>query len=433
MAEYRILILAYDFPPNLSIGGQRPWYWAKHLNEHGVYPVVITRHWNASLHSATDCVKPSASQAVQDLKHDNYRIIRLPFNPGLRDRMTLHYGENKRKWLRKALSFFMALGEHLLPRVGDKYFLYKEAKQRIASLHVDAILATGEPFVLHTYASRLGKQFNLPVILDYRDGWTSNQEKKSLSLAEQLLHLSNRFSERNNLTGASLVTAASPSYLKKIRTQLMKKQASAVIYNGYDSEVVGELKPPSANNVFTIAYAGRLYDYQRLESFLEGLRVFITHHAGAKIKVVFYGLSFYPAMVNRVKVFHQSLGAHLAFTDRIAYPALMQKLHDADALLLLSAPKADWLSAKVFDYLPHKKPILLVEGDQGVLEEILGETSLGFICKNAYEVASYLKELYAAWSLSKNTEIKSSSHSQAFTRQASTKQLADCLHNINRS
>ena len=81
MAEYRILILAYDFPPNLSIGGQRPWYWAKYLNEHSVYPIILTRHWDASLQSAADCVKPSASQSIQDLRQDSHRIIRIPFIP----------------------------------------------------------------------------------------------------------------------------------------------------------------------------------------------------------------------------------------------------------------------------------------------------------------------------------------------------------------
>jgi len=325
----------------------------------------------------------------------------------------------------------MAMGEHLIPKIGDKHFLYKEAKQRITSLHVDAIMATGEPFVLHTYAARLGKQFNLPVVLDYRDGWTTNQENKSLSFAEQLIHLSHRISERKNLTNASLVTAASPSYLKNISTSLMKKERTAVIYNGYDEEIARHLKPSELNSTFTITYAGRLYDYQRLESFLEGLRIFLTHHANAKIKVVFYGMSFYPEMVKRVKRFHQSLENHLVFTERIAYSRLMQNLHSADALLLLSAPGADWLSAKIFDYLPHKKPILLVEGDQGVLEKILEETSLGFVCKNANEVSSYIKELYEAWVNTGKTEIENASSSHAYTRQASTKHLADCLLNIN--
>lgn len=430
MAEYRILILAYDFPPNLSIGGQRPWYWSKFLNEHGVYPIIITRHWDSSLHSAADCVKPSASQAIQDLRQDNQRIIRIPFNPGLRDRIFIKHGNLKKRWLRKVLSFVIAMGEHLFLRIGDKHFLYREAKKRITSLHVDAIMATGEPFVLHTYASRLGKQFNLPVVLDYRDGWTTNQENKSLSLAEQLIYLSHRISERKNLISASLVTSASPSYLKNISTALMKKEMTAVIYNGYDEEVVNHLKPTEVNSTFTIAYAGRLYDYQRLESFLEGLRIFLTHNASAKIKVAFYGMSFYPEMVKRVKHFHQSLEDYLFFTERITYSRLMQNLHSADALLLLSAPGADWLSAKTFDYLPHKKPILLVEGDRGILENILEETSLGFVCNNANDVNSYIKELYEAWLRTGKTEIENASSSHSYTRQASTKQLAERLLNI---
>ena len=433
MAEYRILILAYDFPPNLSIGGQRPWYWVKHLSEHGVYPIVITRHWDAALLSSADCVKPSASQATQSLRQETHQIIRLPFKPGLRDRIFLKHGYNKRRWIRKVLSFFMAMGEHLCLGVGDKYFIYSETKKQIASLRVDAIIATGEPFVLHTYASQLGKQFNLPVILDYRDGWTSNQENKSLSFPEGFLHLIHRFFERKNIQNAALVTAASPTYLKKIPTRLMKKERSEVIYNGYDQHVADQLKPPEPNSWFTIAYAGRLYDYQRLESFLEGLRIFVTHNAGAKIKVVFYGLSFYPDMVRRVKEFHQSLGVHLFFTDRITYSSLMQNLHNADALLLLSQPNADWLSAKVFDYLPHKKPILLVEGDRGILENILNKTSLGFICKNAIDVSSYIRELYAAWSVSGDTTIKASTVTQTYTRQASTQKLAECLHKLNQS
>ena len=66
MSEYRILILAYDFPPNESIGGQRPWFWIKYLHEHGIYPVVITRHWNNNIATAIECAKPSENKVASD-------------------------------------------------------------------------------------------------------------------------------------------------------------------------------------------------------------------------------------------------------------------------------------------------------------------------------------------------------------------------------
>ena len=131
MAKYRILILAYDFPPNLSIGGQRPWYWAKHLHEHGVYPIIITRHWNAGLESAADCVKPSASQAIQDVRQDTHRVIRIPFNPGLRDKIFLKNGAKKMRGLEKYYPFLWQLVNIFSLRLETNTFYTERLENRL--------------------------------------------------------------------------------------------------------------------------------------------------------------------------------------------------------------------------------------------------------------------------------------------------------------
>lgn len=41
----KVLILAYDFPPYVSVGGMRPYNWYRYLKEFDVEPVVITRQW----------------------------------------------------------------------------------------------------------------------------------------------------------------------------------------------------------------------------------------------------------------------------------------------------------------------------------------------------------------------------------------------------
>ena len=225
-----------------------------------------------------------------------------------------------------------------------------------------------------------------------------------------------------------MITAASPSYLKKIPKNRKKPQKRRVIYNGFDWGVLEHLKEQPPNDVFTIAYAGRFYDYQRLETFLEGMRLFITHNSGAKIKAVFYGLSFYPEMVKRLLSYHQSLTPHLEVTARLPYNNVMNRLHGADTLLLLSAPGAEWLSAKVFDYLPHRKPILFVENDRGVLERILQETNLGVPCDNAQEVERSLVDLYALWQT--NGSVQHEEQALAYTRQAGTQELACALKHI---
>ena len=42
----KVLILAYDFPPYVSVGGLRPYSWYKYFKEFGLYPVIVTRQWD---------------------------------------------------------------------------------------------------------------------------------------------------------------------------------------------------------------------------------------------------------------------------------------------------------------------------------------------------------------------------------------------------
>ena len=42
----KVLILAYDFPPYISVGAQRPYYWYRYFKEFGIDPVVVSRQWN---------------------------------------------------------------------------------------------------------------------------------------------------------------------------------------------------------------------------------------------------------------------------------------------------------------------------------------------------------------------------------------------------
>ena len=37
----KVLILAYDFPPYVSVGGLRPYSWYKYFHEFGLYSVFV--------------------------------------------------------------------------------------------------------------------------------------------------------------------------------------------------------------------------------------------------------------------------------------------------------------------------------------------------------------------------------------------------------
>ena len=56
--------------------------------------------------------------------------------------------------------------------IGPKKELYRAARAYLRHDRVDAIVATGEPFVLFNYATRLSSEFGVPWIADFRDPWS---------------------------------------------------------------------------------------------------------------------------------------------------------------------------------------------------------------------------------------------------------------------
>jgi hypothetical protein len=55
----KILILAYDFPPYVSVGGLRPYNWYRYLKEFGIEPIVVTRQWSNTHGNHLDYIAPS--------------------------------------------------------------------------------------------------------------------------------------------------------------------------------------------------------------------------------------------------------------------------------------------------------------------------------------------------------------------------------------
>jgi glycosyltransferase involved in cell wall biosynthesis len=54
----KVLILAYDFPPYVSVGGLRPYSWYKYFHEFGLYPIVVTRQWGNKYGNHLDYIAP---------------------------------------------------------------------------------------------------------------------------------------------------------------------------------------------------------------------------------------------------------------------------------------------------------------------------------------------------------------------------------------
>ncbi|UZR92542.1 glycosyltransferase [Chondrinema litorale] len=418
-----ILILAYDFPPFNSIGAQRPASWFKYLKKYGWSPIVVTRHWDDAIKNSVDYIKPSKERSTTKQNRKEGELIQAPFNPNIRDRWILKYGLDEKVIQRKVLTLGHQFVKFSHPKTDSSYSIYQAADDFLRSNKVDVILATGEPFILFKYAALLSKKYKTPWIADYRDCWTNNPSLKGAGKMDRWLNEKHfRKIEKKLIESCKLITTAAPSYKNDIALLHPKKNIEVVL-NGYDVKEQSAIVKPDSNK-FTISYAGIIYPHQKLETFLDGLKLFLNEMQD--VEVYFYGLKFYPEMVERVR---QSIAEKLdsiTFTERIPYEEIHTKLKESHLLLLLSAKNMNWLNAKIFDYLQANRKILLVENDNGILNQIIEECNAGITADTPEEVANVLEKYYVEF---KNTgEVKQQTiNYEQYSRENQAKHLASLL------
>lgn len=355
----KLLILAYDFPPYVSVGGLRPYSWYKYLKEYGVEPIVVTRQWENKYGDALDYISPSATNETIIESTDYGTIIRAPFKPSLSNRIYLKHGVQKYRLLRKILT---ALDEirQFISISGPKKELYKAAHNYLKKNKVDAIIATGDPFVLFYYAKKLGQEFNTPWIADYRDPWSQDESSKGL------FHVFSKLVERKIVVKASFITTPSLSFKEQLSTLFPNKKID-IISNGYDNEIIHQISHiDQSKEIFTIAYAGSLYNWHPWKQFLNTLSDIIDN-SEIEINLKFYGVNKNDEIKDYLKRFSNKVQKSIFLIPKMANSDLLSNLVSDNIMLLFN--EYHITGTKIFDYLGVKRKILFCfEKDDKALE-----------------------------------------------------------------
>ena len=73
--------------------------------------------------------------------------------------------------------------------------------------------------------------------------------------------------------------------------ELIKEKSFLILPNGYDPELVENVKSiKQQNDCLSIAFVGSIYDWQPLRSFLSVMSKFIKSNKEIKIRINFYGI-----------------------------------------------------------------------------------------------------------------------------------------------
>jgi len=440
----KVLVLAYDFPPYVSVGGLRPYNWFKYLKEFGVEPIVITRQWSNAYGNELDFIAPSGEKNTIVEHSETGIIYRAPYFPNLSNRLLLKYGEKRFKLLRKAITAYYEFAQFFYV-TGPKKELYKTAKKYLKDNKVDVIIATGDPFVLFSFAARLSKQFDTPWVADYRDLWSQPSRTSSDVFQKRF----KRIFERKTLQNVYQITTVS-EFLKDIIKKSGIIQKINILPNGYDQKLIAntsEIKQRS--EYLNIAFMGTVYEWHPWKSFISNLCHFIETHPESKIRMNFYGVNERDTIETFINDNYPLLIDSFSLTPRIPNSEVLRKLAESNVMLLFN--DYSYMGTKIFDYLGVKRKILLcysedeeaqalkakhygieeIEGISKTLQaDLIKETKSGVVVKNGEHLQQVLCDLWEEFSLTRKIECNSIGV-ERFSRKDQTKKLAEIIKEIS--
>ncbi len=442
LPKKKVLILAYDFPPFISVGALRPVGWMQHLHEFGVYPIFVTRDWSHVTGDETDYIGKGNRNQLKITQHDTYSVIHVPFEPHLGNKMYVKYGAERFSFPRRLINAIYEFGQFFLP-IGNKRSLYLTARKYLSKHpEIDAIIATGDPFVLFHYARKLSEEFKKPAIYDYRDPWSQGVNIENNRIYR---YLSKKI-EMRVLGENPVITTVSDFLCAKLKEMHPTGQFH-LVSNGYMDIDTSNIS--YSGNRLKIAYAGSMYNWYPYQGFFETLSQ-LKNDFKLDIDVSFFGVNKELELINFIENRTPNIRQNITFINKLPVEQLYQELAKHHLLLLFNS--FSFMGTKIYDYLAIQRNILLLftnddqterlrrelfiiqESDdhsQSLQADLLQDTNSGISIEDPdhlkHELIAFDQELKQSGSIPFNSR-----NLDHFSRKYQTERLATIIHSVTK-
>ncbi len=413
MAEKRILLFAYFYPPLGGPGVQRPLKLVKYLTKFGFHVDVITvkdiqyHSYDENL-SSQDCSR----KTYRTNSYDPMSLIKR-FTRNKKTSKKIYF--NTPEGFKKKIRGFFPIDD----KIGWFYPAYKKGIQLCKNYKYNYILSTIGPFTSALIAYYLSKKTKIPFIIDYRDLWTlepySRYEYKfQFKLAS--------YYERKILNASSYIFTVG----EVMKDQLVNrfgnhlKNKIHVMYNGYDEDDFNEVvkhtnnsKPEDKKIIYR--YIGNFYGHQKVDFFIQALNELDKENLIPKNVVFeFYG-NYYK---NTIDSFNKLLNKDLVYLfNQVEHDKAIEKMLSTDYLLLFvsSINSQGVITGKLFEYLRSRKPILAMIPKAGEAEQIL--RSNGYNLITTMEDVSTIKALLISTFNGITNTLSTSTNIEEYSRE----------------
>ncbi|MGB3183383.1 MAG: glycosyltransferase family 4 protein [Cyclobacteriaceae bacterium] len=433
----RVLVITYYWPPSGGVGVQRWLKMSKYLPDYGWEPVIFTPE-NPQFNIRDESL-------LQEVRHET-EVLRFPirepfgiFNKLSGNKKNVKQGlaleKSDRSFIDKAAVWVR--GNLFVP--DPRRFWVRPASKFLTDFlpqnGIDTIITTGPPHSMHLIGLELKKKHpGLKWVADLRDPWSEWDMLDKLRTGSLAKGLHRRY-EKMVLKQADIVLTVSKGMGEDLAS-LGGGNRVRVITNGFDQEDLAEEQAVKKGDTFRITHLGllnELRDPQAIftaisdlcrenEAFNESLELEL---GGIISQSVRDRLMADPILKNKIE-----------WHDYLPREEVIRKYSKASVLLLLqnrTEKSRHILPAKLFEYLPTGKPVLLSGLMKSDAATLLQETGVGLTV--AYDDAEgsrlALRELFEKWHEGSLQKSDLPGKVAEYSRNRLTGKLASLLDELN--
>jgi glycosyltransferase involved in cell wall biosynthesis len=271
----------------------------------------------------------------------------------------------------------------------------QEARRILSRGKVDLICSASPPFTTAFVAMKLKKEFGIPWVADFLDGWAVNDFLNAYydeALIRPLRDLAKSRARRGegDILRTADKTVVISWHVKQRLCELheVKDTNIDVVNDGYDELVFEGLMPqPLYPDKLTIVFLGSFYAPFK-EPVIEFLRAVNEIGKGAEIVFIGRGAGAMQAVTKAEATYILNLPRKKALAFALG----------TEFLFVVMPPYAKWIPTKIYDYLRLARPILaLVPGD-GDAARIIREAKAGYVLSyEPEEIKRQLKSIFEEW------------------------------------
>jgi glycosyltransferase involved in cell wall biosynthesis len=371
---FKVLVIAYYFPPMGLSGVQRTLKFVKYMQKFNWEPTVITTGMTAYFAHDESLLKEAEAASIRIIRTSAADPNSLLANLGT----IKPPGELIRKILKRISQTFFIPDN----KVSWSKKAFKIASKILEEEKFNIIFVTMPPFSAFNTAAKLKKKFNIPLIADYRDLWYNSHLSFYPTPLHSYLH---KKMEYNSLKAADKVTVTN----RRIKENLLDTYKFltfddvAIIPHGFDYADFESVKANTKHNLkMILTYSGIFYEHNTPQYFLKAFKQLSIEQPDitSNIELHFVG---YLGKESKKLIRKLKLEEFVKDHGYLDHKDAVRKIVSSDVLWMMLGRwrhNESILPGKIYEYVGSRKPIIACVPD-GAAKTAAQEYGASFIAE----------------------------------------------------